>query len=220
MDANVIRTELVPALKAHVKIVTEVDRTKTTVADRMNVLCAVCNSCKHLVQSLDSVLNRNVLLAQMKEPSLDGILKLRRRLWRVLRYIAGPQKFLRRGIDILKSKVVALNGNTLKLVFVAEWVAVSAATRLAPLFAPGASQPIVYKKAEFDTWFADTFKGSEIKETKVKAAKEAIMRHFAGKPQLTFSPALHCEVTLLTLLYLTDTKTVVCVAVRFCDHIL
>jgi len=205
-NAQQILAEHITTLKGHAEKVINVNAmtpTPNTHERKLDILRDTCNSCKHLLMALDGVLKRNT--APPMPPSglsLDFLKKVRRRLWRVLRYSSGPQKFLIKGKTILTKKIVEAKGNPNSIVF-EEPVWVAKDPKLNTLFSTSLPT-ITVNKDTYINWFKTEFT-SKLKETdQTKKAIATITR----TRSLTWKPSLHCEVTLLTYLYLTNTKII------------
>lgn len=203
----------IATLKSHNTKVMSVDpsaQTLNTTELKLALLRDMCNSCKYLLQAFDGVMKRNPAPPMPDGVSLDSFKRLRRRLWRVLRYSAGPQKFLIKGKAILKSRILLEHGNPDTIEFVEPvWVAKDA--KLVALFST-APPEITIAKDTFINWFKEEFTNT-LPDTnpKKKSATDSIT-NFCNNPRfnngIKWRPSLHCEVTLLAYLYLTGTKII------------
>lgn len=181
-------------------------RTLNTTELKLALLKDMCNSCKYLLQPIDGVIKRDPLEAP---PMPDGVslkkfMKLRRRLWRVLRYSAGPQLFLTKGITYLKLKIDLAGGNSSSIEFgEPTWVATT--DTLARLFST-AQPSITITGKTFINWFKEEFTNTlPAADPKIKSAIDnitAFCKDANFNDGMKWRPSLHCEVALLAYLNL------------------
>lgn len=171
---------------------------------KLVLLQNMCNSCKYLLQAIDGVMKRGTPFPMPTDVDLKKLTKLRRRLWRVLRYSAGPQLFLTKGITYLKLKINLARGNSSSIEFEEpNWVAKT--PTLATLFS--AENPLItINKETYISWFRDEFTKSPGDSEKKQEELRKITR-FCNDAKfnngMKWRPSLHCEVALLAYLNLT-----------------
>lgn len=210
-----ILDQCIATLKRHVVNVMTADplaKTMSTTELKLGLLRDLCNSCKYLLQAFDGVMIKN---PKTPMPDKDGLTldvfkKFCRRLWRVLRYSAGPQIFLIKGRSILKAKIMLARGNS-NTIKIEDPVWVAKDTKLAPLFST-AQQEIIIAKDTFISWFRQEIISKSTASAANKNSAIVSITSYCNRAKfnngIIWRPSLHCEVTLLAYLYLASTRII------------